>query len=159
MSSVSLPPSTFNGPVTFKDTVTMLQHPSGRQALTLIGANGSFQIMQTYDFALNPIHGIATVNGDSVFGDRRNVYGPGDVFNSIFTILGNVVDNLSATAGGFKAGHGAGQSALYFGIGAPSAIHPVTNGIPANGVCYLRWDGGVGTTLYQVRAAAWVGIL
>ena len=172
MSSVSTPPGTFYGFTRFKngisvdagesfflDRINAFQHSSGREALKLIGADGLFQIFQIFDWLLNPIQATNTTNGDAVYGDRRSAYGPGDVFNAIFQIMGATTDNLSATAGGFRAGHTTGQGEVYFGTGAPSAAHPRTSGIPANGTLYVRFDGTTGTTIYQVRTGAWTGIL
>jgi hypothetical protein len=160
MSSVSTPPTTFYSQVAFKDRVTMTQPPGGaRSALKLVGDNSLSQIFEIFDYLFNPIQSTNTAGGDAVLGDRRSVFGPGDVFNAIFQIMGASDDNLSSTAGGFRAGHTTGQGEVYFGVGAPSASHPRTSGIPANGTLYGRFDGGTGTTIYQVRTGAWAGIL
>lgn len=159
MSTVTLPPQTYFNEVTFNDRVTMRQNASGREALRLIGANLVGQILQVFDYLTQPIQTVNTTGGDAIYADHRSVYPPSDVINPVFQILGAAADNLASLAGGFKAGHGAGLGAIYFGTGAPGSAHPVTSGIPANGTLYVRWDGGTGTTIYQVRIGAWTGIL
>lgn len=160
MSSVTTPATTVFGKTTFRGGIVSSAPDTATEALKLIGASqGIGPIRQSYDAFGQPIEILNNAGGLAISGDRISVFGGSDIFNPIFRVLGNAADNLSTTAGGFQVGHSTGVVSIYYGIGAPGAAHPVTSGIPANGTFYYRNDGGVGTSLYQVRSAAWAGIL
>lgn len=146
----------FTGQPQFRDRVTMTQPAGGaRSALRLVGDNSVGQILELFDYLLAPIQATNTTGGDAVYGDRRGVYAPGDIFNPVFQIMGATADNLASTAGGVRIGRTTGQTEIFWGTGAPGAAYPVTTGIPGNGGMYWRKDGGVGTTLYRVVTGAW----
>ena len=160
MSTVSIPPQVYNSRVTFNNGIIAKAPDTATEALRLIGASqGIGPVRQSFDAFSQTIEVLNNAGGLAITGDRLSVFNNGDIFNAMFQVLGNSVDNLAATAGGFKLGHGAGSFGIYAGIGAPGAAYPVTSGIPANGTLYFRYDGGALTTLYQVRVGAWVGIL
>lgn len=118
------------------------------------------QMMMVFDGFFNPLASILNVDGINAFGGRIAGFAPGDIFNPAFASMTNVADNLAANAAGIKLGRGAGLGvAIFTGSGAPSAVNPVTSGIPVNGCWYLRIDGGVATGIYQTRAGAWVAVI
>jgi hypothetical protein len=131
--------------------------------LTILGKNGepSKDYIIIKDGVIptpNPISELRNAGGWKVFGDNYGVFANG-VFNPSAQLLGAVSEKIASSAGGISIGQSAGLLRIYAGTGAPSAIYPVTTGIPANGYLYLRLDGTVGSTLYRVVAGAWVGIL
>jgi hypothetical protein len=160
MSSVSLPPMDLSNRVTFRKGIICYAPDTSTEAVRMIGASqGIGPVYQAFDAFNQPMDVLNNAGGRAMLGDRDSSFANGDPFNPVWQVLANAADNLSSLAGGFKAGHSGGQGAMYFGTGAPGAAHPVTSGIPTNGTVYVRWDGGAGTTFYQVRAGAWVGIL
>lgn len=150
--------TTFSGEILCQDTVYMVQ-ADANPALKLTGANNVSNTVYMEDFFANPLFVFPTTGGDAMLGDRRRSFRPGDVTDPDFQVLTSTADNVATNAGGLNIGHGTGHIQIYTGIGAPGAAHPVTSGIPANGTFYFRSDGGAGTTVYQVRAGAWVGIV
>ena len=151
---------TFQGETRFNDRVWITQVSSGaREALKLTGANAIANIAYIEDVFTNPLFTIPTDGGDAMLGDRRRAFRPGEVTNVDWQTLTKTTDNVAVNAGGFQLGHGTGVIQFYAGNGAPSAVHPVTTGIPPNGTFYFRQDGGAATSVYMVRAGAWVAIL
>ena len=151
---------TFNGETLMNDRLWITQISTGvREALKVTGANALVNSILWEDFFANPGWGGPTVNGDAMLGDRRRSFRPGEVLVPDWQVLTGAGDNVAVNAGGVQIGHGTGVVQHYSGIGAPGAAHPVTTGIPANGTFYYRQDGGALTTIYQVRAGAWVGVL
>lgn len=153
-SRADIPP----GKISTTGANVMVQPTSGAEALKIIGGNGLYQIVQVFDFFGNPIFTIPTAGGPAVFGDDFRVFAPGDIFNAVFKILGGTSSGLTATSGGFKSGHGAGEMAVFFGTGAP-VIGGNPDTVAANGDVYVRKDGGTGSFLYQVRGGVWVNVL
>jgi hypothetical protein len=115
------------------------------------------QLIQVFDAVGNPIWIISNAGGQAMFGDNSKVFRGGEVFNPDLSSLTSVNDHVVTDASGIHLGHGvtAGVN-LYVGVGAPTSVNPNSTGFPANGSLYFRSDGGAGTTLYQMRAGAWV---
>lgn len=134
----------------------VIRQVASELALSIIGGPNLAQVFEIFDQFGNPIFTVPTAGGPAVLGDNFSVFRPGDVFNPDFQVLEQVGNNISTNASGIQYGHGTGKQNWYYGIGAPSAVYPVTSGIPANGSMYTRLDGTAGATMYQVRAAAWV---
>lgn len=63
------------------------------------------------------------------------------------------ITNKGGVRPGTPAGAAQAAAHVYAGNGAPN------NADGANGDFYLRADGGAGTTIYQRRAGAWVGLI
>ena len=139
-------------------TVTFNEPASG-SSIVVNGANNLSQIFEVFDHFGNPIFTIPTSGGASMLGDDLSVFPSGDVFNPTFRVYGAASHNVSTNAGAFALGHGTGVVLFTCGTGAPSAVYPITSGIPANGTFYFNAAGGSLTTIYQVRAGAWVGIV
>lgn len=137
----------------------VLSQVASEIALRLNGGPNLAQIFEVFDRFGSPIFTVPTAGGPSVLGDRLSVFPPGDVFNPSFRTLTSTADNMSTNASGVQFGHGTGVIRMYWGTGAPGAAYPVTSGMPPDGSFFFRSDGGAGTTIYQARAAAWVGII
>jgi hypothetical protein len=93
-------------------------------------------------------------------GQAGSIYG-----FTIVTSLGNLQVGLTIDSSVFTAA-GNGHAALWFGDSAGNVIGRVYFGVgvPANAGgsnndLAVRFDGGVGSTIYRKVAGAWVGIL
>lgn len=147
------------GPQTVTGPITFVSDGSATGVITVRGlaTDPLKQLIQTFDGFGNPISTNANAGGFGVLGDRLSAFPPSDIFNASFQTLTATADNVATNAAAFRFGHGTIQGAIFsIGTGAPGAANPITTGIPPNGSIYLRTDGGAGTTIYQVRAGAWV---
>jgi hypothetical protein len=165
-----IPANRFYGPVTFDSAVTMLdtvdiydrlwlhQIVSGvREALKLTGANALANVIYWEDFFLNPGYVLPTAAGDAMLGDRRRAFRQGEIFTPDFQTL-TAADNISVNAAGIQLGHGSGAFNIYAGDGVPSAVHPVTTGVPPNAFYFNYTAVAANTRLYHAEGGAWVAL-
>lgn len=82
------PHATAAGPTTITgNPVTIQMDDPAKDGLVVRGVrDGHGQILQAYDYAGNPIAGIAPYGGMWVAGDNFRIFPPGDIFNASITL-------------------------------------------------------------------------
>lgn len=127
---------------------------------TINSSRGGLGALVISDQTSNGVNIKLTGNGATTPSKTVRVMGGNlEVLNSSYAaIITQIADNgTTKISGGLYAGTPAfatqGSCAIYAGLGAPN------NGEGVNGDMYFNGAGGAGTTIYQKRAGAWVGIV
>jgi hypothetical protein len=141
------------GFVNVEATLILQQSSPGNAALRFTGMSGPNTLQSAFQAAFGLIWGessgdlaLAAAAGKAVrtFQAGASSYTPSVTLDDG---AGSVIASTSMRPSG------ASQPGWWAGTGAPS------NGTGSDGDLYARKDGGTGTTIYQRRSGAWVGIV